>query len=240
MGDFAAVRADLLLQAGSARLGLKRPYFDLRERLRARVERPDLTPYLRQGLLFIHVPKCGGSTVEAGIGTFHGHRSATYFAAADRAAFARVWKAALVRNPFDRLASGFHYLKGHTTAPRDQAWAREMLAGIDDFPAFLRALRNRRYRARLLCWLHFLPQWYYLCNRKGEILVDHVGRLESFDAFAATVGTKLGLTLGGERKKATGSGSRFRAAFDDETSALVRDMYAEDFAVFGYSPDPAA
>jgi hypothetical protein len=226
-----------MLQGAAARLGLKRHYFDLREAMRARTERMSLSRYRQQGFLFVHVPKCGGSSVEAQIGTFHGHRSAAYFTKADPALFDSVWKAALVRNPFDRLVSGFHYLKNHTTAPRDQEWARRTLRGIDDFSGFLRALEDAAFRTRVLCWLHFLPQWFYVCDRDGRILVDHVGRLEAFDAFAEEVEARVGTRIGGVREKVSKRGD-YRDYFDERTAGIVQGMYARDFEIFGYPTEP--
>lgn len=235
--EFAAVRADLALQSLSAGAGLHRSYFDTREWLRARRERLPLERYREQGLLFIHVPKCGGSSVEAQIGTFHGHRTATYFLYADPELFARLHKAALVRNPYDRLVSGFHYLKNHARALRDRAWTAAMLDGIDDFSAFLVALEAADFRARVLHWLHFVPQWYFICDPKGRLLVDEVGRLEDFDAFAASLGRRLGQPVSSEvRAKPSRRGS-YRDYFTPRGAALVREMYARDFEILGYRDD---
>lgn len=239
VSPYTAVRADLALQGASVRLALHKRYFDARETFRAKLERLPLDPYREQGLLFIHVPKCGGSSIEAGIGTFHGHRSAPYFAHADRALFERLWKVALVRNPFDRLVSGFHYLKNHTNAPRDRQWARETLGGIPDFPAFLGALESRGFRRRVLCWLHFVPQWFFLCDAEGRLLVDHLGRLERFDAFAEAVGERVGRQIVGIREKPSQRGD-YRGYFDARTAGIVRNMYRRDFEIFGYPEDPGA
>lgn len=229
-------RADLVLQAGAESLGMHRRYFDFRERLRARLERVPLAPYRERGLLFIHVPKCGGSSVERQIGIFHGHRSATYFRAVDPGSFSLLHKVALVRNPYARLASGFYYLKRNTTAPRDQAFARRMLAGIEDLPAFLEALEERGFRNRILHWLHFLPQWYFLCDASGRILVDHVGRLESFGDFAEHLASSVGVRI---RNITANKSSRPREedVFDLRGRRIVAEMYEKDFTIFGYDPD---
>lgn len=231
-----APSADLLLQTASDRLGLHRLYFDSRERLRARVERRSLASYRKSGLLFIHVPKCGGSSVEKQTGILHGHRSAVYFREADSQGFAEIHKATLVRNPYDRLVSAFHYLKNHTKSERDQAWARSVLGRIDGFPAFLSALEDRGFRRRVLNWLHFLPQWYFVCDRHGRILVDHVGRLEAFDAFAAQIGSRTGLAIANIREKKSAR-DETASYYDARGRRLVREIYERDFAIFGYSPD---
>jgi hypothetical protein len=227
--------ADLALQAASESLGRHRSYFDLRERLRAMVERPSLAPYRERNLLFIHVPKCGGSSVERQIGLFHGHRSAIYFRHADREAFQQLHKAALVRDPYDRLVSAFHYLKNHTRARRDQRWTREVLGEIPDFAAFLRALEKKPFRRRILRWLHFLPQWYFLCDAKGGILVDHVGRLESIGDFFAHLAARTGLPVENVREKKSVRDPA-DSYYDTRSRLLVQDMYERDFTIFGYTP----
>ena len=72
----AAARLDLGVQALADRVNRRRLYYDAREYLRARAERLDLAPNRALGALFVHIPKCGGTSVENQIGVFHGHRSA--------------------------------------------------------------------------------------------------------------------------------------------------------------------
>ena len=232
-----AARVDEFLQSVVRGVGLHRRYFDLRESLRAKFDRLPLEPYREQGLLFIHVPKCGGSSIERQIGRSHGHRSATYFRTADPELFGEVHKAALVRNPYDRLVSGFHYLKNHTQSQRDRAWAARTLTGIDDFGAFLAALEAPDFRNRVLHWLHFLPQWYYLCDGRGRLLVDEVGRLEAFDDFAVSIGRRLGLPVTGEVQVRKSNRGAYSAYYDPRSARLVREMYAEDFEIFAYSTE---
>ena len=138
-GAYAA-SLDIGLQAIADRVNRRRRYFDAREVARARIERLDFGRNRALGLLFVHVPKCGGSSVEAQLGIDHGHRSAVYFRAADPALFARAWKFSIVRNPYDRLVSAFHYLKNHTRSERDRAWAAEALGEAADFAGFVRRL----------------------------------------------------------------------------------------------------
>jgi len=222
MGRFepqiATAKADILLQRAARGLGLHRRYFDAREVARARIERLDFGRNRALGLLFVHVPKCGGSSVEAQLGIDHGHRSAVYFRAADPALFARAWKFSIVRNPYDRLVSAFHYLKNHTRSERDRAWAAE--PGFSD---------------RVLAWLHFQPQWYYLCDREGRLLVDEVARLEALDGFAARFNAAgHGVTLDAGVRARPSERAAWQAYYDAETAARVAAMYARDFAILGY------
>ena len=238
--QFVAAQADILLQRASKALRLHRAYFDTREYMRARAERIDLARNAELGLLFVHVPKGGGSSIEDQLGVHHGHRSALYFRTADPALFARAHTFSIVRNPYDRLVSAFHYLKSHTRSPRDQAWARATLGACPDFAAFAAALAEPGFRDRVLAWLHFQPQWYYLCDRRGRLLVDEVGRLEALDAFAAAfnaAGHPVRLETGVRRRPS--ERDPWASYYDDATAATVAAMYARDFEIFGYPTDRA-
>ena len=233
---YPLARADLQLQNAADRFGQQKRYFDFREHLRARLDRLPLGPYEEIGVLFIHVPKCGGSSIERQIGILHGHRSAMYFRHADPELFARLCKVALVRNPYDRLVSGFHWMKNHTNGKRDRAWVRDTLGGIADFAAFLQALEDRDFRNRILRWVHFVPQWYYLCDRNGRVLVDHVGRLEEFETFAGMLGDRIGRTIANKQARKSERGD-YHSYFTEGSAAIVRDMYQRDFDIFGYAPE---
>jgi hypothetical protein len=233
--QIAAAKADILLQRAARRLGQHRRYFDAREVARARLERLDLARNRALGLLFVHVPKCGGSSVETQLGVFHGHRSAVYFRAADPGLFAAAWKFSIVRNPYDRLVSGFHYLKHHTRSERDRAWADAVLGPCPDFAAFAARLAEPGFRGRVLAWLHFQPQWYYLCDARGRLLVDEVARLEALDAFAARFNAAgHAVTLDTRVRERPSARAAWQDYYDAATAATVADLYARDFGIFGY------
>ena len=98
-----AALMDARLQGAARGLGLQRSYFDLREYVRARRETIDLSVNDRTGVLFVHVPKCAGTTSIRQIPLAHGHRSAEFFLWRDPALFERCFTFGFVRNPYDRL-----------------------------------------------------------------------------------------------------------------------------------------
>ena len=210
----AASKVDLVLQRVARGVGLHRAYYDTREIARARVERLDIEKNWKLGLLFIHVPKCGGTSIEAQMGFTHDHRSAVYFRTADPAFFAKAWKFSIARNPYDRLVSAFHHFKRLDRPRQDplskgqkrsrtQIWSVEVLGSCPDFATFVDRLADTAFRERMLAWVHFQPQWYFLCDRSGRVLVDEVAHLESLDAFTERFNAAgHGLTLDARRAEA--------------------------------------
>ena len=236
-----ANRADVILQRATRGVGLHRSYYDVREVAQARLERLDLDANRKLGLLFVHVPKCGGSSIEAQWGFSHAHRSAVYFRAADPAFFARAWKFSIVRNPYDRLVSAFHYLKSGASPKAGRAWAAEVLADVPDFATFAGRLGERGFRERVMTWLHFQPQWYFLCDRSGQLLVDEVGRIEAYNDFIDRFNAAgHGLTLNASVRERKSNHLDWQAYYDAETAARVAGLYARDFELFGYPTTFAA
>ena len=231
-GAYAA-SLDIGLQAIADRVNRRRLYYDAREYLRARAERLDLAPNRALGAIFVHVPKCGGTSVENQIGAFHGHRSAVYFRAADRALFARAFKFT-VRNPYDRLVSGFHYLKQQRANELNQAWAVRTLGGVGDFREFTEALEDRGFARRVTAWKHFVPQWSFVCDGRGAPMVDLVGRTEDFDGFVAEVGRRSAIRLRNEVHRASAR-RPWQDYYTPRAKGVVAALYREDFRAFGYA-----
>lgn len=234
-----AVAADARLQQLARRAGLQRRYFDLREYARARLERRDLSENARAGAIFVHVPKCAGTTITRQVPIAHWHRSAQYYRWRDPALFESAFTFGFVRNPFDRLVSAFHYLRSDGASARDAAWARRNLGEFADFPAFAAGLERRAVRDRVLGWLHFLPQSYFLCDHADRVLVDFVGRTERFSEGLDEINARTGLGLENQRHRAVARAPAARL-YDAAATRLVADLYAADFGIFGYDRTPDA
>ncbi|OYX10640.1 MAG: hypothetical protein B7Z08_00130 [Sphingomonadales bacterium 32-68-7] len=155
--------------------------------------------------------------------------------------FARAYKFTVVRNPWDRLASSFHFMQSGTEWPMQQDWARRHLTGLD-FAAFVRKLRNPWFRQEVLAERFFWPQSFWLKDRDGRILVDEIHRFEELAAAVERICAQCGIaapTRMAEHRKSARAPSR-QLYEDDEMIELVGRLYAEDIERFGYSFDANA
>lgn len=228
-----AALLDARLQGQSRGLGLQRAYFDLREYARARREVIDLSVNAETGVLFVHVPKCAGTTIIRQKPVAHGHRSAEFFLWRDPDLFRRCFTFGFVRNPYDRLVSAFHYLRSDKTSLRDGEFGKYAVGRYRDFQEFAEDLKHGATRRRCLGWVHFLPQTYYLCDRKGQVLVDYVGRTETFADDLDTINARTGLGLENKRERYVPRDD-WRNFYTPETLRLAEDIYASDFDTFGF------
>jgi hypothetical protein len=224
--------------------GLTHAYHNFWWRRAAR-RQPLLTDWNRKhNAVFVHVPKNAGlSTYKMfGMDKPHDtHSPVAGYIAADPAFFAGAVKFAIVRNPWDRLVSGFHYLKHKpvsTNARRwveDELWADQYLSDIYSFDNFLYALRTPKYRRIVLTWRHFMPQNYFLTTGRSGILVDHLVRFEHLEAGLDAVAARIGVPISMVRLNHSGRAPYAEYYRDPDDIALVGKMYARDIELFGYS-----
>ena len=116
---------------------------------------------------------------------------------------------AIVRNPFDRMASAYEFARTHHSRE-----AKECRGGARTFADFLRGPDNT---------LTHTQSWWL------DAPVDLLLRFEDLPgAFEREFGLELPLV----------NESRGTVEYDDETRALVIARYAEDFERFGYVAAP--
>lgn len=142
-------------------------------------------PYLpynyRHKLVFIHVPKCGGTSVLSALN--RGARVPRYHAdwrayrQADPAAFNNFFKFAIVREPADRLLSAYHYLRAGGNRVDDQWISALINERFDSFDQFvLEHLDPHTVHEHLL----FKPQYLFLYDGTVACQVDQVIKYENF------------------------------------------------------------
>lgn len=191
----------------------------------------------RHQAIFVHVPKAAGQSVKAAMGIHDddafGHLTAEGFRQADPDRFARYTVFAIVRDPVARLRSAFTYLKTTTRYAHDRAWAQRHLAGIGDFGSFVDRLGSTAFRARVMPWIHFRPQADFLTDLQGGVIVDRIIRLEGVDQLLPPLLAELGIDVELPRNNRSQPVCQ-SDQLDPARIAIVRELYAGDFAILGY------
>jgi hypothetical protein len=199
-----------------------------------------LSPWnLEYSALFIHIPKTAGTTIHELFGIEVRERGphipAYAYRWASPAFFDHAFKFAVVRNPWDRMVSAFHFLK-EARWPDDKVWSDRHLKGVDTFADFLEALRRPFFRNLVRSELHFHPQVGFVADLKGRLLVDQVIYFENLAPGLRRVADRLQLQLpdvGVEQLNASERGD-YRDYYDTRGRELVGRMYARDIETFGY------
>lgn len=187
--------------------------------------------------IFIHIPKTAGTSVERAIfKTEHwlvGHRKALDYVRVDEEKFHSYFSFAFIRNPFDRMVSAFHYLKQGGGNAIDKNFADEHLKDCFDFRSFILALKNDTFKEKILAWMHFVPQYIYVCDEDKNVLVDFLGKFENleedFSKLLRILNRKESLSKANKSKHLS-----FEKYYDKTAFAVVKELYKDDFELFDY------
>ncbi len=200
-----------------------------------RSQRPSLIPrqFRRDGVIFIHIPKCAGSALlDAYLGFQTGHVTAKAYRDADGAFFDAAYVFSFVRDPLARFVSAYDHLQ------TDDLWS--------ELPAIKRLLDRHGStvaevaaglagNAELLALPWFAPQHTFL-EIRGRLAVNRVFKTESFasdlDLIRAEAGIRFRDLAPVNRR---GHGALSSAdRLGEAAVATLRRVYARDFTLFGY------
>ena len=128
----------------------------------------------------------------------------------------------LVRNPWDRLVSYYHWLRAQSfDHPAVQVAKALDFSGFLAHPDMQRAIRAMPYAA-------------YMTGSDGVERTSLYIRLEAFAEEAAPLWAHLGFKLELPHENASKRPGDYRAAYSEADAALVGQLCAEDIARFGY------
>jgi hypothetical protein len=198
--------------------------------------------------IFVHIPKCGGSSIEDVIWPVSERTEANLWMGfvesmqnkyqtgglqhllarqirqeVGHETFANYFKFAFVRNPWDRAASQFSY----TMQSRPDL---RQFASIGENASFEEYL-DRIGRTKHVQWE---KQVEFVHDETGQLLVDYVGRFESFERDVRDVLSRLGITTASIPHANRSDRARF-PKYTTEARDRITEMYKADIAAFGYS-----
>lgn len=189
------------------------------------------TDFARHDCIFIHVPKCAGSSIKKALfpERTHGHMPLWFYERHFPDFFRKAYKFCIVRQPLDRAYSAYRYLHSRSSIERDLP-AHELVTRYDSFDRFV---QNWLCEENVTKQVHFAPQWHFLCDSLGEIQMDFIGRQENM---AEDFG-KICAHLGVDAKVEVINMSTVRSAaqtFNSRTIDRIKRVYERDYELFGY------
>ena len=188
----------------------------------------------RHNCVFIHVPKCAGSSVCSSLldGRWPGHLPYFWYEQQFPAHCARSFKFAFVRDPLERAYSAYTYLRNNRMGERD-LHAQALVSHYRDFDHFVTGWLHPDNLRRQL---HFAPQTDFLVDHMGQMAMDYLGRQESLQQDFQHLCERLGvdtslphLNVSLERRS-----EPVRDFCTQRTRRLVRRAYQRDYEVLGY------
>ena len=190
----------------------------------------------RHDFIFIHIPKSGGTALRTALGyskTGRQHLPWYVYYSANPNFFERSFKFAIVRNPWDRAVSAYHYLAQGGNGTTDSRLTNE-ISKYKDFSDFvLSGLSKGTFRSNLM----FLPQSNFIVDGESEIKVDFVGRLENLNEDFQQISKRLSFSAQpiSHINKSSRSGGYRQYYLNDDVVTAIMEIYQQDIRTFGYS-----
>jgi len=199
-----------------------------------------LTSWNREtGVVFIHTPKCAGTSVyktlkmqQPEIGS---HIPIKAYYAADAELAPRLNSFTFVRNPWDRFVSAFHYLAFHAEGSGDRSFAAANFGDEPNFAEFTnRFLSDRKYRCAVLSHPHFRPQVHYVFTADWKHKPKYVFRIEDGLEQLSEITEGLGMELTVESTNFS-QRAGYRDYFTEDQADGIGKVYRKDVDMLGYA-----
>ncbi len=189
-----------------------------------------LYPVLFRNAVFIHINKTGGSSIEKAMGLPLLHKTAQeYYHILGARRWQQRFSFTIVRNPWDKVVSQYHYRCSiNETRLRDRPlpfgdWVQRVF--VDRDPQYLDEPR------------FFMPQMAWICNARGDILVDFVGRFESLQQDWQFIRNKTACPVRELPHIKKSRHGDYRRHYDTRSADAIARYFADDIQAFGYRFD---
>jgi hypothetical protein len=194
------------------------------------------------GYVFVHIPKCAGTSIHRALGGLHERRSLRiegrkYHKHAKAAEVRRVlgpawdnaFKFSFVRNPWDLMVSSYHWwLARAGDFPRLTSHVSR-IRELGSFSAFI----SSKYGSKMLNEQPGRDLLEWVSDGTG-IIVDFVGKYENLDEDWKHVCQALGVEPVVLARENQVPRENYRSFYDETSRGLVANRFARSIEVFGY------
>ena len=187
--------------------------------------------------VFIHIPKCAGSSINIDLKLesigFSGHSPAScHFDYINHEYFSFTF----IRNPYDRLVSAYKYFKklapGHRWYKRNSIIADS--ASNMDFEEFANHVTDFqklmvRQDGSFESGIHFQPFSYFLDDE-----IEYIGRFETIQHDYFSIRSRLNLPIKSLPKTNSTQNRNYKELYTEKTKHIVYNIYKEDIKKYNY------
>lgn len=189
---------------------------------------PNPQIYRHLKAIFVHIPKTAGTAIEQSLQAspsqiVGGHTTALGYQQKYPEEFSSYYKFAVMREPVERFFSAWRYLRRMPILPALNNAPVHECATLGNW------MDRLRYEPTLLDnIIHFWPQWKFVCDESGHLMVDRLFRFERIETEWKEISKILRVPYrdlprineSGEWPEGNAPGSR--------EIDWIRDRYAED------------
>lgn len=196
----------------------------------------------RLNYVFIHIPKCAGTSIHVALKTihdrlslplderkYHKHSKASDVRKTLGSAWDKCFTFSFVRNPWDLMVSSYHWWLNVASQFSPLVEHATKVKALPDFAAFIRSpygsdMINEQPGHDLLDWI----------SADDKIIVDLVGRYETLDDDWGRVCEALKVEPVALTRENRVDREDYRSFYNDETRQLVAKRFARSIQRFDY------
>ena len=197
--------------------------------------------------IFIHIPKCGGTSIEDVIWPMPRKTEDLWMGFINKIEnkyqtgglqhlkawqikkevghdiFDHYFKFSFVRNPWDKVISQYTYVQH-----RQDILNYMGLKKGDSLKQYLSAIQKKKH-------IQTEQQHKFIMNEDGDLLVDFLGRLEQFESDAQTIFNQLDIHIDQIPHSKKSARKPYSEHYDQESKEIVANIYARDIEIFDYT-----
>ena len=205
---------------------------------------------LNRKLIFIHIPRTGGTSIEHNLGVkvdieslygifpYKGKDKALQHLDCNEIIdnigeklYNSYYKFSVVRHPYFRLLSEFYW------RPKLQQTKLPNLKRGYNFLNFLRQVKEivaRKEYDRFIYYDHLKPQVYFVM-RDGKLMVDKIIDFDDIDNQYKFIRNKYGISEGLDKLHSSNYLTGKKSILTEKCKNLIYEIYYRDFEMFGFS-----
>jgi hypothetical protein len=205
-----------------------------------RLEKSDQGAILRKmkdtKSIFVHIPKTGGKSILSGLYGIKlhegfGHAGAGFYQSVfGQRSYMQFFKFAFVRNPWDRLYSGYKFAQQGGFGFQQDSELMKEISSIS-FETFV---KNWLPQQSLESWTIFRPQYKFICDAEGKLLIDRICYFERIQSEYCDLSSFFNIDVTIPHVNQSLGRVSYRELYDDEMRNLVGELYNKDVTIFGY------
>lgn len=194
--------------------------------------------------IHVHIPKCAGTSIAYAFrGSWldpfdkinrirQGHATAyeikKYYA--NKEQWNNYFKFAIVRNPFERVASAYNFLIGESKSKfENRVWFRSFVTRTNQFKKML----GEKNKADRKSYHYIVKPAVDFLFEDNNLLVDYIGRYENLEEEWEFICEKLEIKMALPHKRIYPH-KYYKDYYDEDTKRIVAETYKKDIEIFGY------
>lgn len=181
-----------------------------------------------KNILFVHIPKNAGNSIRESMQAYNECINLTAHAKISKLkqeANSNPITFAVIRNPWDRLVSSFHYIKGGGAKNVWDLKAQKKIKEYSTFESFIKGEGILKVKNDT----HFVSQSWFI-DEPLDYTISYENLSISYGEFIS----KNNLKVKPLRKINQSNHKHYRQYYDQEMIKIVRDAYKEDVENFKY------